>query len=67
MQMPHMGDSVRVRATVPNVERIPCSGRFFAVGEVHDITVTPHIASRLRDGALVLVPAPAPAAPQGDQ
>lgn len=63
MQMPNLGDRVTVIATAPNVEIIPCTGRFFVPWQRTEVVVTESTARRLVDGALMLAPPEAPAQP----
>ena len=58
MEMPALGQEIKVRATRPNVERHPARGRMFEQNQEHTIVVTAHIVSRLRDGSLVWMDPP---------
>ena len=56
MALPELGATIWVRPAVPNVEHHPGSGRFLAAPTL--VVVTEHIFCRLRDGALIQIPAP---------
>lgn len=63
MEMPNLGERVTVIATAPNVETLPCTGRFFTPWQRTEVVVTESIARRLVDGSLLLAP---PEAPKGE-
>lgn len=54
MELPAFGAIVKVRATLPNVEALPGTGRFLSTTEYVEVGLSPFVAARLRDGSLIL-------------